>query len=135
MADILPLAEPDSDADTSVFLIWAICANPAAVTAAACIAPTMIPAGGGMVSAAWVNAPIAPEIVSMVAAEILNVLIFLAFFSAFSESFSYISAMLDRMPEVADATDCIISICCFAFSFASWLSSSLNLFFSLRALF
>ena len=57
-------AELDADPDTLVDLIFAICAIPAAVTAAACIPPIIAPIGGGIVAAACMNAPTAPSVTS-----------------------------------------------------------------------
>ena len=119
-------AELDADPDTLVDLIFAICAIPAAVTAAACTPPTIAPNGGGMVCTACMNAPIAPEMVSMVADAIRSPLILLAFFSEFSSSSSYMSAIDPRMDDVALATVYIASTFAFAFSWASLRSSCLN---------
>ena len=74
-------ADPLDVRETCVFRIFAICAMPAAVTAAAWIAPTMMPAGGGMEATACMYAPIAPEIVSIVAEAIRRAF---ACFAAFS---------------------------------------------------
>ena len=84
IADTLPV-DADADADTLVFLIWAICAIPAANTDADVIGAVIIFAVRGSSDFHTdMNADNAPEIVSRVAEAILNALIFFAFFSEFS---------------------------------------------------
>ena len=70
----------------------------------------------------------------MVAAAILNPLIFSAFFSEFSSSASYMSAIDPRIPDVAEATPLRSAFCALVFSSASLRSCLRSLIFSRRAL-
>ena len=97
--------------DTFVERIFAMLARPDAITAAALMAPTIGPAMG---PSCWAveKAVTAPEIISMVAAAMRR-------FFASLPSFSRMSARFDVRSDTPDAYAVIVSILCFAASFAA----------------